>query len=416
MKSINCFLRIIILSGFILLLFVGCGKNGISNSPVSETKNESGEKEICYIDYDSSLNGVLLFSTGDKLSFTDLKEGGKGYVCNIPGCFHDGKNKECPAVKYAGAFYPFEYGEKIYFLFKTQGAEFLNDTGTSYKLIEMNKDGSDYKEIYSFGENEAPCIGGKSALRVNDKMYFSMLYLKREIDENGYDNIRESRALIYEFDILNMKVSQIYKAEKGYSEAIPDLWNGGDKLIVSLEYQKNSLEDSGYTNEEWMNIIMNSANMSAEEWKTVYEKIGLTYAVSIINKKDYSAETTAPSWKIMGVWDDKLIVQDDDELNKTHDLKFEAYDFRTKTYTDVPSPFEDYRVEPFSGGVILKNNEKNEYSVLKDGNHEPGPVRTKEKEFAIFKESKDYFYLAWFGQDEGPFDNYELVEKKTILE
>ncbi|MBR6274407.1 MAG: hypothetical protein IKR27_05295, partial [Lachnospiraceae bacterium] len=43
----------------VLTIFVGCGKNGISNSPVSETKNESGEKEICYIDYDSSLNGVL---------------------------------------------------------------------------------------------------------------------------------------------------------------------------------------------------------------------------------------------------------------------------------------------------------------------------------------------------------------------
>lgn len=201
------------------------------STPADPAEDETPREDVQYIQSNKSLKGKEMLLSENALIFKDTETGDVMYVCSIPGCTHSDW-QTCMALMCCGEC-PVLYNDRIYVFMQ-------NDEGNA-SLFSLNIDGTDIREQCSFGEYSQEsafyCLG---SVRVGDKLYFAVNYLKQSVDQNSQYVKQEFESLsLFEYDFTAGTSRELYKGEKGYAVSYGvQLRYSAGKLLLSYDLQK----------------------------------------------------------------------------------------------------------------------------------------------------------------------------------
>ena len=386
-----------------MLLLQACSNDGGKKTVDSGSESAADKKStsIQYVSDNSSMNGNILLSSMGNLMFQD-ENGNTRFVCSKPGCLHDG-NDDCTAIKYGGSYYPLLYDGKVYVICQENSEE-----SRSFCLYSMEENGSDLKKLYDFGEEKAYSIGNFSAIRIDNNYYFGMCSQKKETHEDGYDETAEAYGFIYELNLDDDSVRRIFESEKSHSTVLFNFYYCSNRLIADYNIQKKSLLEAGYTYSEMLKVFSGG---STEDYEKLYDALGKTDYVTIINPEKNEKLILSPNWYICAAHNGQLIAEPKRKLNSEPDYKYLLFDPETQAESDA-SLYNGYILTNTADGVLLKKpyieGNSLEYCYLKEGQKEV-EIHNKDDDIYIMGESEDYFYVAF--SKSGVFYKYEMIKK-----
>lgn len=410
---------------FVLLLFAvciimaGCDKKekqqnnniasqeqgGEAGTPGNASGSGMSEEDVQYIQPRMSLKGKEMLRSNNALAFVDTETGDMMYVCSIPGCTHSDREK-CTALQYSSEC-PVLYNDRIYVFMK-------NDEGNA-ALYSLNIDGTDIREHCSFGEySRESAFGCFGSVRVGDKLYFAVNYLKQEVDyDSRYVKTEFESLSLFEYDFTTDTSRELYKGEKGYSVGYGvQLYYSAGKLVLNYYLTKKSPEDIGYSIEEYMDLILNGRN---EEFMDLLEQMEHTYYVYEIDIESGERKQYTGDGSVIGYQEGRLLLITDNE-------NCGWYDMETGEIT-VVSEETCRKYRQLDGVIVIGTGDvhtEETYLLLFEGEEEPVKwTRTKnDLNFHIECAGDELLYIAWSpaGRDSsGEEWIFEFVDREEFL-
>lgn len=380
-------------------------ENKVSTPGENTSGGETPREDVQYIQPNMSLKGKEMLLSGNALTFKDTETGDVMYVCSIPGCTHTDWQK-CTALKYCGEC-PVLYNDRIYVFLQ-------NDEGNA-SLFSLNIDGTDIREQCSFGEYSQEsafyCFG---SVRVGDKLYFAVNYLKQSVDYNSQYVKQEFESLsLFEYDFTTGKSRELYKGEKGYAVSYGvQLYYSAGKLVFSYDLQKKSPEDVGYTVEEYMNLLMNGTN---EELLELFEQMDYTVYTYEIDIESGELNRYSGDGRVIGYQKGKLLLTTENENPVWYDMETEQ--------TTVVSEETCRKYIQIDGVIVIGIGDvhtEETYLLFFEGEEEPVKwTRTKDNlNFQIECAGDESLYIAWspaWKDSVGEEWIYEFVNREDFL-
>ncbi|MDO4318446.1 MAG: hypothetical protein Q4C48_09605 [Lachnospiraceae bacterium] len=374
-------------------------------APTDPAEDETPREDVQYIQSNKSLKGKEMLLSENALIFKDTETGDVMYVCSIPGCTHSDW-QTCTALRCCGEC-PVLYNDRIYVFLQ-------NDEGNA-SLFSLNIDGTDIREECSFGEYSQEsafyCLG---SVRVGDKLYFAVNYLKQSVDQNSQYVKQEFESLsLFEYDFTAGTSRELYKGEKGYAVSYGvQLRYSAGKLLLSYDLQKKSPEDVGYTMEEYMSLLMSG---TSEELLELYEQMDYTnynYEIDIESgeRREYSGEG-----RVIGYQKGRLLLTNENQNPVWYDMETEK--------TTVISEEICRKFFQLDGVIIIGTGEvhtEETYWLLFEDKDEPVQwTRTKENlDFQVECAGDESLYIAWLPAWKDSFGEewiYEFVNREDFL-
>lgn len=342
------------------------------------TKNREEQSEsIQYINNMESLTDTIMFHTSNGLQRTNLEQGQSIFVCNQSSCVHS--TEDCFAIKYQLSNYPLEYGEKLFFIRK-----FYNDT----EFVTCEKDGSNMEILNKWdGAYEM----GNNAVRVGENLYYFAKKNQVGMTEAGYVYVKNSKAALYETNIRTGKTKNLYEIEDSYGTECSNLLYSNGKLFCLYVRQNKSIEDAGYSPEEYFEALNdNEFIMRMEELFDIRTNL----VVVDLEKEQSFVSKDEMIYQLNGVWNGEAIIT---YKNKRD---FYNYDYENNTNSVWHENDGSMIMTQLSEGILLsyfdmQTFEKTNYLYTGDWDALKKLQNNKNLNMSVILEAKDTIYVSW---------------------
>lgn len=388
--------RNVIIGIVAMLCLVGCA------ATVKQPDVKRVQHDAQMISGYASIADGLLINTKDTLSFTEPESGTKKIVCGNAGCPHDNA-KKCVAAKMAFFKNPIVYDNHIYAIDERGGV-----------IYSCDIDGNNLKEC----ENKHYSVGKVSpAVRVDDKLYFSMGEEQQGVDEEGYVYVTGTEGAFYQLDLKSGEVKTICMLEESFALNYSFCWYSNGEIFLSYNIQKKSLEEAGYTPKDYFLGVTTgdiSAFLDETEKKLGVETHWIRYSVEndnavVLTDSILDEGHLIPQAVSLGKWlyrDGTTIIQKDIDSGEVN---------RVELRSDMDEMID---LQMVSDGIIVTwkmSDNKRKYEYYKELAEKPlswDDDYFSEHTLTILAEGDKKLYVMVGGLEDGEAElEYNVIDK-----